>query len=612
MPLLADEIAIDGFAGGGGTSTGFEMAIGRPPDIAINHNAEALGMHAANHPKTRHLCDSVWKVDIVKEVDGRPVGLLWLSPDCTYFSKAKGGRPIRYKGKKIRGLAWVGLRWAGLIKPRVIMLENVEEFQFWGPVHAEPIPGRRPRKCVNCKRPLDAKPCPKRRGMTFRRWRTQLKNLGYKVEHRERRAMIDGAPTSRKRLFVIARRDGEPIVWPEPTHGPGLIPYRTAAECIDWTIPCPSIFLTKEEGRAAGCNRPLADNTLNRIAKGIRKYILDSAKPFIVRINHGESGGKRDFDLGRPFPTVAGKVGEALVTPFLQHIQHSKAPDGTMAADEPLRTVTAKPDGGGIAVVVPFLGTYYGANRVGGDRTADVQEPLRTQPTENRHALVTAFMERQFGMSTGSDADAPVGTITAGGGGKTAVIAAHLAQHNTGNVGRKADAPLSTITHRGTQQAIVATSIMKMRGTNTGHATDAPLQTISANGTHFAQVQAFLIKYFGTEQNPQLDEPLHTITSKHRFGLVTVEGEEYEIVDIGMRMLTPRELFLCQGFPPDYIIDHGRRICPEGHTMDLFDVQIPLTKTAQVRMCGNSVSPYSACALIKANLGEEKVQERAA
>lgn len=507
IPSLApDELIIDNFAGGGGASTGIEQALGRPIDYAINHDREALALHAANHPGTTHIREDVWKVDVEKLVAGRRVGLAWFSPDCKHFSKAKGGKPV---SKKIRGLAWIVLKWAELAKPRVIILENVEEFQTWGPILA------------------DGMPCKRRRGMTFKSWITQLKNKGYAVDWRELRACDFGAPTIRKRLFIVARRDGEAIAWPDKTHGKGLLPYRTAAECIDWSIPCHSIFLSRTEGRKVGVNRPLAEKTMARIAKGVKRYVLDSAKPFIINLTH----------------------------------------DG------------------------------------GGDRTAIVEEPLRTQPTENRHALVATFLERQFGASIGSSLNSPAGTTTAGGGGKTALVAAHLAQHNGERSGVKAgrpmDAPVSTLTASGTQTQLVTSSIMKLRGTNVGSATDEPIQAISAGGTHHAEVRAFLMKYYGADQDPRLEEPLHTVTSKDRFGLVTVQGEDYVIVDIGMRMLTPRELFLAQGFPPSYIIDGGRDVTGEQASL-LGGEWIELTKTAQVRMCGNSVCPPAARAIVEA------------
>ena len=472
---MTGELIIDSFAGGGGASEGIEIALGRGPDVAINHDAEALALHAANHPDTLHLPHNVWKVDPLEVTKGRPVGLLWASPDCKHFSKALGGKP---KSRNIRDLAWVVVRWAKQVRPRVIILENVEEFRTWGPVSE------------------DGRPCPKRSGQTFNLWAAELRRLGYRLEHRELRACGYGTPTIRKRLFLIARRDGLPIVWPEPTHGDPasaavkagrLKPWRTAAEILDWSLPCHSIFLTREEGRAVGVNRPLAPNTLARIAKGLKRYVLENPDPFIVP--------------GR------------------------------------------------------------GQGRAG-----------------DRSALVAAF----------------------------------LAQHNYLEPGHDAREPLSTIVSKGCTQNVVEVSLLSHHYTSNtaGGAGDPrhPLKTVTAGGWHTAEVRAFLVKYFGTDQDPRLGEPLHTVTTKDRFGLVTVQvgGHPYVIADIGMRMLSPRELFRAQGFGEDYIIDRGR-----------FDdgTWRPLTKTAQVRMCGNSVCPPLAAALVAANyrpdeagLGRPRVQ----
>ncbi len=514
------EIIIDSFAGGGGASLGIEMALGRGPDIAINHDREAIAMHAANHPGARHFCEDVWHIDPVEATGGRPVGLAWFSPDCKHFSKAKGGKPVE---KKIRGLAWVVIRWARAVAPRVIMLENVEEFQDWGPL-------------------LDnGMPCPIRKGLTFRRWKKQLENLGYAVECRELRACDYGAPTIRKRLFVIARRDGVPIAWPEPTHGLGLIPYRTAAECIDWSHPCPSIFERK---------RPLAEATMRRIAKGVMRYVIDAKEPFIVTCNHGGEGF-RGQGVHEPMKTItAARDAHGLVVPFLT--EHANAShQRNFSADEPLRTQCAQVKGGHFALVAPHVLT-----NTSGHPGAAVSEPLRTVTTGGHHALVAAF----------------------------------LAQHNTGMTGHDARKPLSTITARGTQQQLVTSHLLKLYGT-CAHGQDnrEPMPTITGGGQHIGEVRAFLIKYYGTDQDPQLREPLHTVTTKDRFGIVTVKGEDYVIADIGMRMLQPRELYRAQGFPDSYRID----LLVDGK---------PLTKTAQVRMCGNSVCPPLAAAIVTANM----------
>ena len=398
------ELIVDNFAGGGGASTGIELATGRSVDIAINHDPAAIAMHRANHPSSKHYCENVWDVDPVEACAGRLVGLAWFSPDCKHFSKAKGGKPVE---KAIRGLAWVAIRWAKLVRPRVIILENVEEFTTWGPL-------------------IGNRPDPTRKGQTFRRFVHALKRYGYRVEWNELRACDYGAPTIRKRFFLIARCDGLPIVWPEPTHGDpstlfvasGILhPWRTAAEIIDWTIPCPSIYDRK---------KPLCENTIRRIARGLRKFVLEHPQPYIVD----------------------------------DHI-------------------------------APFLIQYHTEQSGKEVRGQAVDKPLMTADSSNRYGLVTAL----------------------------------------------------------------------------------------------------LIKYYGQGEGQSLREPLHTITAKDRFGLVIVRGEPYQIIDIGLRMLTPRELFRAQGFPEDYIID-----------CDADGKHYP--KSAQVARCGNAVPPPFAEALVRANLQE--------
>jgi DNA (cytosine-5)-methyltransferase 1 len=486
------EIIVDNFAGGGGASTGIELALGRRVTVAINHDPEAIAMHQANHPETEHYCESVWDVDPRTVKPGRPIGLLWLSPDCKHFSKAKGGKPVE---KGIRGLAWVALRWVATRQPRVIMLENVKEFLTWGPLK-------------------DGKPCPKNKGREFKAFVNALRAHGYHVEWRELRGSDFGAPTIRERLFLVARRDGQPIVWPEPTHGPGLKPYRTAAECIDWSIPCPSIFER---------SRPLAPATCRRIAKGIMKYVVNAAEPFIVKYYGEKSIGEfRGSSINEPLHTQSTENRFALVAPVITEHAHTTSPR-SWSADEPLRTICAQVKGG-------------------------------------HHALVTAFLAKHYGGVVGSKLEQPIGTVT-------------------------------SVDHH----SLVTSNLIKMRGDNVGQPMDEPLHTISAQGTHFAEVRAFLIKYYGTDQDPRLEEPLHTVTSRDRFGLVTVKGQLHLLVDIGLRMLAPRELFRAQGFPDSYIIEYG--IDAEGN-------RVKLTKTAQVRMVGNSVCPPVAAALVSANVPE--------
>lgn len=576
-------LLVDNFAGGGGASTGIEQALGRAVDIAINHDEAAIRMHEVNHPTTRHIRNNIWQIDTSDVCAGQPVDLAWFSPDCKHFSKAKGGRP---REKSIRDLAWVVVLWAQRVRPTLILLENVEEFRTWGPLDDE------------------GKPIKARAGETFDKWCRQLRKEGYKLQFRELRACDYGAPTIRKRFFMIARRDGQPIVWPEPTHGKPdspevlsgkLKPWRTAAEIIDWSIPCPSIFERK---------KPLADKTLRRIAHGIVKFVLDNPRPFIVPLTHHGSSG-RSYDSDEPLVTVTGAHrGElAMVAPHVTKFRNGAIGHGM---DEPLATVTAnsfiKRPGGSAplgvveAALAPVVvGTSFKNTRA--SRAFDPNEPLRTQTAQPEHGIAVAKL-----------------------------IAAHVEQANGGPnndrlAGRKADAPLSTVTMRGTQQRVVTSNLVKLRGTCAhGQPVDEPMHTITT-GTHMAEVRAsiasadapdlsagharevaaFLLKYYGNEsEGHDPCGPLGTVTTKDRFGLVTVamEGEEYVIVDIGMRMLTPRELFAAQGFPPDYIIDHDA----DGK---------PMTKTAQVAKCGNSVCPPIARALVEANWTEAAQNDEA-
>ena len=550
LPIAA-ELVVDLFAGGGGASTGIEQAIGRHVDIAINHDPEAVSLHEANHPQTRHFVSDVFEVDPLAVTAGQPVGLLWASPDCKHFSKAKGGKPV---SKKIRSLAWVVVKWAKLVQPRVICLENVEEFQTWGPLTDSGMP------------------CPKRKGQTFARWVSALRGLGYVVEWRELRACDFGAPTIRKRLFLVARRDGAPIVWPEATHAaPDSLPvkqrklkaWRTAAECIDWSVPAPSIFER---------TRPLADATCRRIAKGVMRYVVDAAEPFVVSIANWSSESVR-------------------------------------AASGPLSTITANPKGGHHAMCVPTLISMGHGERPGqAPRVPGVERPHSTITAQGQHsALVTAFLAKHYTGVVGSALPAPMGTATTVD--HHSLVAAHLVHmgHGEGKDGTKRYShgirdvalPLNTVTAHGMPAGIVTSHMLKLRGDNVGSASAEPLHTISAQGTHHAEVRAFLVKYYGTDQDPNLSEPLHTITTKDRFGLVTVKGEAYAIVDIGLRMLAPRELYRAQGFPESYRIDTGA----DGR---------PLTKTAQVRMCGNSVCPPLASALVAANYAEQQALRAAA
>jgi DNA (cytosine-5)-methyltransferase 1 len=548
---LAGELVVDLFAGGGGASTGIEQAIGRHVDIAVNHDPEAISLHEANHPQTRHFVSDVFEVDPLTVTDGRPVGLLWASPDCKHFSKAKGAAP---RSKKIRALAWVVIKWAKTVAPRVICLENVEEFQTWGPLNAE------------------GAPCPARKGHTFKRWLAQPRNLGYAVEWRELRACDYGAPTIRKRLFLVARRDGMPIVWPAPTHAAkptkdsGLKAWRTAAECIDWSLPCPSIFERE---------RPLAEATQRRIAHGVKRYVIDAARPFIVPVTH--QGDSRVHSI-----------------------------------DEPLRTITTA-QRGELALAVPTLAALAHSDNGRKERPpADIHAPVSTiHAGGGNHALCAAFLSKHFGGEpqagkTAAPLTAPAPTVLASGGpqGLTTATLVHLG-HGEGPDGkarfshgvRDIEDPLNTAS--GAPAGLVTCHLAKLRGTSNSADAAEPLGTVSAQGTHHAEVRALLIKYYGTDQDPNLTEPLHTVTTKDRFALATVKGVDYLIADIGMRMLQPRELYRAQGFPESYRIDRGH----DGRL---------LSKAAQVRMCGNSVCPPMARALVLANYSERQALKEAA
>lgn len=591
---LNDEIIVDNFAGGGGASTGIELALGRHVDVAVNHDPEAVSMHQANHPQTRHYCESVWEVNPREVEPGRKIGLLWLSPDCKHHSKAKGGKPVE---KNIRALAWVALRWAAIRKPRVIMLENVEEFKDWGPLVKDENG--------------DHRPCKKRKGREFNSFVNALRRHGYEVDWKELRACDYGAPTIRKRLFLIARCDGQPIVWPEPTHAKpdntgrvpkGLKPWRTAAECIDWSLPCHSIFLTKEEGRAVGVNRPLADATMRRIAKGVMRYVVNAAEPFIVRTDQtsGKAERKGVHNIGHSLNTIHTAGSFALVQPFItEHANGSN--QRNMPTDEPLRTQCAEVKGGHFALVAPTLvQTGYGERKGQAPRAPGLDKPLGTVVAGGaKHALVSAFMAKHYGGVVGHSLHGePLHTVTSSD--HNSLITAHIQRDYGQSIGHDAESPLGTITAGGGgKSALVTSNLVKMRGTNIGQDDREPLQTISAQGQHFAEVRAFLVKYYGTDQDPQLRDPLHTVTTKDRYGLVTVAGEEYAIADIGLRMLSPRELFRAQGFPDTYIIDRGMVIDHEGRIHWKI-----LTKSAQVRMCGNSVSPPLAATLVRANLAD--------
>ena len=566
---LFEEITVDGFCGGGGWSTGFELGIGRPVDVGINHDAVAIDMHRRNHPFTRHYQSDIFEVDPVEACQGRPVGWAHFSPDCKHFSRAKGAKPVN---KKIRSLAWVVVQWAAAVKPRIISLENVPEFLTWGPCIAQRGPHGRVLKrttvtvdgiekeaVVEAAKgenvPLRNRvltPDPKRRGITFRQFVGHLQNLGYEVQWNEMIACDHGAPTSRKRLFLLARRDGRSIVWPEATHADPkseavqsgrLQPWRTAAEIIDWSLPCPSIFERK---------KPLAENTLKRIAKGLQKFVIDNPEPFIIQVNHsGENF--RGADMDKPMPTITAKHGFGVVTPY---IMCNNAENLGRDVTAPVPTITT---GNRNFLAAPTLIQYHTEQSGREHRGQDVAIPLQTVDASNRYGLATAFISKYFGdgqQGTGSKMDAPLGTVTA-------------VDHNS----------------------VCAATMIQFNNNCDGVDVNKPLPTATAQGNHFAQVRAMLIKYYGCGVGQPVDQPLDTVTARDRFGLVTVAGVDYQIVDIGLRMLTPRELYNAQGFPPDYEIEvdcNGNKY----------------SKKEQVARCGNAVPPAFATALVRANWPE--------
>lgn len=523
---LSDEITVDGFCGGGGWSTGFEFAIGRPVDIGINHDKYAIAMHKKNHPFTEHYNENIFEVDPYKATKGRPVGWAHFLPDCTHFSRAKGGTPVK---KSIRGLAWVVTKWAGTVHPRIISMENVPEFMSWGSLCAR---RNKDGRIYRMDGTLAEKgtyvpyseqqlvPNKKKQGKTFKRFINVMKSFGYKCEWKILTASDYGAPTIRKRLFIIFRNDGKSIIFPNPTHGNPeseevksgkLLPWHTAAECINWDLECPSIFERK---------KPLAENTLRRIAKGIQKFVIENPNPFIIQVNHG-GDNFRGQEVDKPMPTITAKHG--------------------------------------FGVVAPTLIQYHGEQSKNEVRGQILEKPLQTVDTANRYGLVTAFMSKYFGgnyQGCGSSVDEPLHTITAVD--HNALAAVHITQFNNHCIGQKVDEPLKTIT---------------------------------CGEGHFGEVRAFLIKYYSGESGQKVNEPLHTIRTKDCFGLVTIKGVDYAIVDIGLRMLTPRELYNAQGFPTDYEIE-----------TDCYGNKYP--KTKQVARCGNSVPPPFATALARANAPE--------
>ena len=630
--MINGELIVDNFAGGGGASTGIELATGISVDIAINHDPEAIRMHKSNHPNTKHYCEDVWQVDPVKACNGHPVALAWFSPDCKHFSKAKGGKP---KDKFIRGLAWVACRWAALVRPRVIMLENVEEFKTWGPLNRR-------------HHPIRAK-----QGKTFEKFVSQLVDLGYEVQFRELVAADYGAPTMRKRFFMIARCDGKPIVWPEPTHAPanseavkaGLLkPYVGAYTQLDFSLPCPSIFDTSEqikEKYGIRAVRPLAPKTMERIARGLKKFVLDNPEPFIIQCNHG--GDRRPQDIKDPMPTITGKHGFGVVEPYMVQIgQTGFAKDRSKDVREPLTTIVSKNEhclvepklklvnsGAGLSIdpmrypaycdpeemdklpfadpeleleiqnqlQAPFMGTNT-TNHPGGN----CKNPLHTITTGGQQCLISPTLIQYHSETSkdevrGQSIEEPLMTID--GSNRYGLVTSFFHKFYAGNykgAGDKLENPLPTVTSWD-HNSIVTANLIQMNNHCDGRDLRDPIPTITAGDGHFGEVRAFLIKYYGQGTGQDIKEPLDTVTAKDRFGLVMIEGVDYQIVDIGLRMLEPKELYGCQGFPDDYIIDH-----------DYTGKTYP--RSEQVRRCGNAVCPPIPAALVKANLSELCVAKR--
>lgn len=585
--MIHGELLVDNFSGGGGTSTGIELATGYSVDIAINHDPEAIRMHKTNHPYTKHYCEDVWQVDPVAACKGHPVGLAWFSPDCKHFSKAKGGKP---KDKFIRGLAWVACRWAGLVRPRVIMLENVEEFKTWGPLNR----GHHPIKA--------------KQGKTFEKFVQQLTDLGYEVQFKELVAADYGAPTMRKRFFMIARCDGKPIVWPEHTHAPadseevkaGLLkPYVGAYTQLDFSLPCPSIFDTSEEIKekyGIRAVRPLAPKTMERIARGLKKFVLENPEPFIIQCNHG--GERRPNDIREPMPTITGKHGYGIVEPYMVQIgQTGFAADRSKDVREPLTTIVSKNEH---CLIEPKLAPYMGTNTTN-HPGGNCKEPIHTITTGNQQCLITPtliqYSETRDNSITGQHIKDPIMNVD--GANRQGRVTAFLHKYYDGGykgAGESVENPLPTVTSWD-HNSVVTANLIQMNNHCDGRDIRDPIPTITAGDGHFGEVRAFLIKYYGQGTGQDIKAPLDTVTAQDRFGLVTINGTDYQIVDIGLRMLEPRELYGCQGFPDDYIIDHDNT----GKTYP---------RSEQVRRCGNAVCPPIPAALVRANLPDLCVAKR--
>ena len=572
---MTGEIIVDNFAGGGGASTGIEIATGMAVAIAINHDPAAILMHKTNHPYTEHFQASVWDIDPVAVCRGRRVGLAWFSPDCKHFSKAKGAALV---DRKIRGLAWITLRWAAKVRPRVIILENVEEFQTWGAV----------RK---------GKPVKKLAGTTFRKFIRQLEELGYTVEYRELIAADYGAPTSRKRFYMIARCDGKPIVWPKPTHSKtgadGLPKWRSAAEIIDWSLPCPSVFATKAEimdRYGLKAVRPLAKNTMRRIIRGVDKFTIRSGKPFIVQQKFQNAAQ----NIEKPLTTVTAVGAHELCKPLLAPVtvtNTSNSVGGTVGA--PVHTVTTA---GNQMLVTPFLAE---CNHSGGGHIAPVTDAHKTITAKHTGGIVAPALIQYHTEQTehvrASGLGTPIHTVDASN--RYGLTCANLVEYYTGGRPLDVQDPMHTVTSHD-REAVVAAHVVKFKGDNLGHGADEPMQTVTTSAGEFAVCKVYLAKMHGGDElgywpliRDLLNEFCGYTLAEDEVLLLEIGGALYYIADIGLRMLSPRELYNAMGFPPDYIIDRDY----EGHEYK---------KSAQVARCGNAVCPPVASALVRANLPE--------
>lgn len=572
-----DEIIVDNFAGGGGASTGIELAAGRPVAIAINHDPDAILLHKTNHPWTKHIQASVWDVDPVAECEGRPVGLAWFSPDCKHFSKAKGSALV---DRHIRGLAWIVLRWAGTVRPRVIMLENVEEFQTWGPVRR-------------------GKPVKAKAGQTFRKFIQQLSDLGYVIEHREVVAADLGAPTTRKRFVMIARCDGKPIVWPERTHAPRdseevksgkLKPWRSAAEIIDWSLPSYSIFASKQEIKkkyGVDAVRPLAENTMRRVIRGVDKFTIKSGKPFIMECNHSGNGHTRSAD--EALNTVTGKYTGGLCAPVMAPFTFSNT-GGSVGADAGSPVHTIRTAGGQVLAAANLI--QYHTEKSEKVRGSGMDEPVMTVDASNRYGLACASLVEYYGNGNPLDVSQPMHTVTAHD--REAIVSAHIQKYFGGVIGTDARTPLPAVTTVD-HNALCAAHIVKFKGQDLGQHPVVPLQTVTTSAGEFAQCHAVFANDGDLGYWPQIRKLLNKHCGYHladdEIILLMIGGVAYYIADITLRMLSPRELYNAMGFPVDYVIDRDYTGKEYG-------------KTKQVARCGNAVCPPLAEAMVRANFPE--------